>query len=60
MYMCIYNEGNTNFVKYSSPFKSHRKYKCQINMHKVWFGISWIKISACTAIYTWKKETDLK
>lgn len=24
---CIYNEGNTNFVKYSSPsFKSHRKY----------------------------------
>lgn len=35
---CIYNEGNTNFVKYSSPFKSHRKYKCQINMHKVWFG----------------------
>lgn len=24
---CIHNEGNTNFVKYSSPsFKSHGKY----------------------------------
>lgn len=24
---CIYNEGKTNFVKYSYPsFKSHRKY----------------------------------
>lgn len=24
---CRYNEGNTHFVKYSSPsFKSHRKY----------------------------------